>query len=202
MNPSSQTWSASFVVTRLDSNVHPVRVNTARVGAVRVTRTRPDTAVVEARAGTEQTGYALAAMTTAEATSPVASWLQWLETAAGRRSTELVLAALGEVEKKKDSLSVRLAFGKLNLHVRATPLDRVPAALEAPEYLVSDIATRLTFLVGLAELLPASDLADVITTLYRTGSEREQISVLRALPFLPGGPGLVALAREASRTND
>lgn len=146
-------------------------------------------------------------MTPAEPASGAASWIHWLEAAFGAKSAALVLDALGEVEKKKDALSARLAFGKLSLHVRAAPAAASPTSPEppAPEveaYLVQDVTTRLAFLVGLSALFAPVEFTQVITALYRTGSEREQISVLRALSFLSGGADLVPLAREASRTND
>jgi len=116
----------------------------------------------------------------------------------------LVEAALGEVAEKKDSLSARLAFGKLNRRVRpvaVTGADGGPGP-EGDPYLMEDIVARVAFVVGLSELLPPDSLSDVLTTLYRTGSDREQIAILRALPLLDAGERLVALAREASRTND
>ena len=151
-------------------------------------------------------------MTTAELTSGAASWIHWLEAVSGAPTAATVQSALAAVDREKDTLAARLAFGKLSLHVRPIPLETgesehgqlkpVHSWIEVPEYFTQDIAARLTFLVGLSELLAPAELRDVVTTLYRTGSDREQISVLRALPFLPGGQSLVELAREASRTND
>src|SRR5690606_24720391 len=76
------------------------------------------------------------------------------------------------------------------------------AALLGPGYLQADVLGRVTFVVGLAERFAPLEFADVVTTLYRTGSDREQVGILRAFPCVPAPRDLVPLAREASRTND
>jgi hypothetical protein len=128
-------------------------------------------------------------MNPAQTTPTPASWRQLLDASVSPSAREVVVSLLSEIKDKKDSLSARLGFSKLNRLVRAANRDE-------------DIIARAAFVAGLAELIPAAELPDVVTTLFRTGSEREQIGVLRALPLLPDGAGLVALAREASRTND
>jgi len=128
-------------------------------------------------------------MNPAQTTPTPASWRQLLDAAVSPSAREVVVSLLSEIKDKQDSLSARLGFSKLNRLVRAAGRDE-------------DIIARAAFVAGLAELIPAAELPDVVTTLFRTGSEREQIGVLRALPLLPDGAGLVALAREASRTND
>jgi len=153
-------------------------------------------------------------------------WLGWLERASGA-AAQVVRDALDGAAKggvsegsvsggrgaapQSDALSVRLAFGQLNQKVHPTPLassaGQEPPSAELPATdLLEDTAVRIAFLVGLAEgraeRRPAREFTDILTTLYRTGSDREQIAILRAFPFLPDQESLVPLAREASRTND
>jgi hypothetical protein len=132
-----------------------------------------------------------------EPTPLAASSKQLLDAGLSAQTRQVVLAALGALGDKPDSLSARLEFGKLGRLVRRPEGESVRGS-----YQDEDIVARVAFVVGLSELIAASDLPDVLTTLYRTGSDREQISVLRALPYLADGERLVALAREASRTND
>jgi hypothetical protein len=143
-------------------------------------------------------------MNPAQPTSPAASYRQLLDASVSQQTRELVLSLLCEIEDKKDTLTARLGFSKLNRLVRATDLERPDAGpeAEAATYQGEDIVARAAFVAGLADFIPPDDLPDVVTTLFRTGSDREQIGVLRALPLLPDGEGLIALAREASRTND
>jgi len=152
------------------------------------------------------------------AASPSAEvWLGWLERASGAAAQivrdALDGAAQGGVSEGKGAalrnhaLSARLAFGQLSQKVHPTPLassaGQEPPSAELPATdLLEDTAVRIAFLVGLAEQRAARDFTDILTTLYRTGSDREQIAILRAFPFLPDQESLVPLAREASRTND
>lgn len=136
-----------------------------------------------------------------------AAWLQLLESAGAAPAASLVRSALESAFERRNTLSARLAFGKLNQKVKPVPLTTPPEPsplLEAAqgEYFLEDVVARVAFVVGLANGFPALEFHDILTTLYRTGSDREQIAILRALPFLPDQRALISLAREASRTND
>jgi len=136
-------------------------------------------------------------MNPAQPTPTPASWRQLLDVSVSPSAREAVLSLLSELGEKKDGLSARLGFGKLNRLVR-----RAEVGTTASDYQDEDIAARVGFIAGLAELIDPADLPDILTTLYRTGTGREQVSVLRALSVLPDGVALIPLAREASRTND
>src|SRR5688572_20840578 len=116
-----------------------------------------------------------------------AGWLALLKEAGAEQAARVVREALESAFERKTSLAARVAFGKLNQKVRPVPLG--PAVEGAvPEATASgtdleDVAARITFVVGLAERLPPLDFQGILTTLYRTGSDREQIGILRALPF-------------------
>ena len=136
-----------------------------------------------------------------------AGWLRLLEACSGAPAARAVEEALAKVAARPNSLAVRVAFGMLNRTVLATGLEDGDASREVSRllgesYLEGDTLARVAFAVGLSDTFGPVDLADVVTTLYRTGSVREQIALLRALPFLPAPETLVPLAREASRTND
>jgi len=65
---------------------------------------------------------------------------------------------------------------------------------------VLDLA-RASLLLAALELLPASGHEPLVDTLYRTGEQREQQSILRALPLLPDAARFSAVAIHACRTN-
>jgi hypothetical protein len=136
-----------------------------------------------------------------------AAWLRLLEGCSAEQAARAVTDALASVISRPDPLSARIAFGKLNRAVRPAPLPegtsvREVAHLLGDRHLDTDIVARVAFVVSLAERFGSREFADVLTTLYRTGSEREQVGILRALAFLPSPEDVVPLAREASRTND
>jgi len=136
-----------------------------------------------------------------------AGWLDALAALTGPETAALVQSALGSARERSDTLGTRLAFGKLSQVLRPTGLAHPEALARLPELAASgpwleDEMGRVAFLVALSEQRPPAEFVDTLTTLYRTGSDREQISILRALPFLPDQGNLVPLAREASRTND
>lgn len=136
-----------------------------------------------------------------------AGWLRLLEGCSAEQAARAVTDALASVIARPDALSARIAFGKLNRAVRPAPLQegagtREVARLLGDAHLEADTLARVAFVVGLAERFGPLDFADVLTTLYRTGSDREQVGILRALAFVPAPENVVPLAREASRTND
>lgn len=136
-----------------------------------------------------------------------AGWLRLLEDCSAEQAARAVTDALASVISRPDPLSARIAFGKLNRAVRPAPLQdgtgtAEVARLLGDSHLETDTLARVAFVVGLAERFGQLDFADVLTTLYRTGSDREQVGILRALAFVPAPENAVPLAREASRTND
>ncbi len=106
-----------------------------------------------------------------------------------------------------EPMKVRLAFSKLGRTVpsaalHASELSEQLVGLHSPDFFATDIVARMAFLSGLTELVPEAEFPALLVTLYRGGSQAEQVSVLRSLPWLPGPTRFVSVASEACRTND
>ena len=104
-------------------------------------------------------------------------------------------------------MSVRVAVAKLGrlagadrtatIQAQAPPLP-LPTPLGGWPL---DYLARMAVILAALNYLPTDDQVPLMETLYRTGSEREQASVLRCLALLPQAGRFVDLASEATRTN-
>ena len=94
------------------------------------------------------------------------------------------------------------ARGRLEpaLKDRALLADPQAARKLGPDLQLLDRA-RLTLLAAALAARPPAEQVALVEGLYRTGEQREQQSVLRALFELPDGARFCALAIEACRTN-
>lgn len=116
-------------------------------------------------------------------------------------------STLAAPSKRPTVTLARVQFARLGRACSQDVLARSPTAHDVPglehsAFFRTDIVARVAWLVSLPRVFEPEELVSLFTTLYRTGSDREQASVLRALPHLPEPDRYVALAREASRTND
>lgn len=101
----------------------------------------------------------------------------------------------------------RVRFARLGRVAPRTPLARTAAlapyaGLTLPRYCHEDVIARMAFLLLLDACVPVDQGLLALTTLYRTGSSREQASIMRTLPWLPDAQRFRPLASEAARTND
>lgn len=109
--------------------------------------------------------------------------------------------------KDASQAQVRVVFSRLGRRVEPTTLrsslsSRGWTGLQRAEFFQADIVAKMAFLFGLCQTKPPTEFVELFTVLYRAGSQREQVSVLRSLPFLPRSERFVFLASEACRTND
>jgi len=95
-------------------------------------------------------------------------------------------------------LRLRTAFTQVPRKLGRTADVVAPAQPHAPTQL--DLA-RAALLLRALEVVPESEHVDLLEELYRTGEQREQQSLLRALPQLPDAARFTDLAVNACRTN-
>ena len=130
-----------------------------------------------------------------------------LEQGGAPDASHVLREAIGAVQRGPQLTTLRVQFARLGRLVPQRALascaysDGLAGARNAA-FFTADHVARVSLVVASASVLPAAELPGAITTLYRTGSDREQQSVLRALPWLPEPRRFVELASEACRTND
>lgn len=134
-------------------------------------------------------------------------WVCFLEQGGASEAAQAVREAIAAVGGAPRLTTLRVQFARLGRLVpqRALAPSECSGGLEgvaSPAFFTADHVARVALVLGAAEVLSDADVPTAVTTLYRTGGEREQQSVLRALPWLPSPERFVELASEACRTND
>lgn len=134
-------------------------------------------------------------------------WALFLERGGVPDATHVLREAITNLEQAPRALTLRVQFARLGRLVSQRALTpSVDSArvegVENPAFFTADHVARVALALAAAEVLPPGELPAVITILYRTGGDREQQSVLRALPWLPEPKRFAELATEACRTND
>jgi hypothetical protein len=95
---------------------------------------------------------------------------------------------------------LRIAFAQAARKLAAAGGEPVLLGEPPASWNALDLA-RSALLLAALELLPAQAHVELLEELYRTGEQREQQSILRALPVLPAPERFSALAIAACRTN-
>jgi hypothetical protein len=109
-----------------------------------------------------------------------------------------------ELNPTQLSTKSRVNFARLGRLVRPALLPGLSGqgvGFSDPRFAQVDVLARIGFLLALDTMAGPSSV-ELITVLYRTGSSREQASVMRALPWFPEPERFIELAEEAARTND
>src|SRR5690349_15331255 len=95
------------------------------------------------------------------------------------------------------TLAPRLA-GKGHALFAANDLARVPWPVG---HLAMDEVVRIIVLARAVDILNLDASHALVDACYRQGEVREKVAVLRALPFLDGAAGFVAIAADACRSH-
>ena len=99
-----------------------------------------------------------------------------------------------------DRTKLRVAFARAGRKLGADAERAASFAGAFATLPLVDLA-RAVLLLDALDALPESEHVERLSELYRTGEQREQQSVLRALPLLPEPARFVTIAIEACRTN-
>ena len=109
-------------------------------------------------------------------------------------------AALRDATALTDRKRLRTLYAQSARKLRAASQRTTSIGDPPSPHTLLDLA-RAALLLGALELTPKADHVALVDELYRTGEQREQASILRALPLLPEPARFLELAVNACRTN-